>query len=535
MGRRGIVTCAVLFACVCAPADAQLVYSGDDRLYEINADGSARQPFTTPTAPRAVDSEPAWSPDGTQLAVVHARGDSDDLGSATRIDLLAADGSTRRRLTRLERRESVTSPAWSPDGSRLAFVRYTQRSGRLRSAIVVHELAGGKRVLVSQRLDRRLTSVALPEWSPDGQSVLYSAFRLGRSFNFRSSIQAIAVDGGSAALIARNAHSPAFSPDGSRIAFISIADRNGRTCGSDECFYNGELYVMRADGGDPRRLTRSEGDDEAPDWSADGGRIAFNSNRNYPNGTGHEIYSIEPDGTCLTWLTNGTANSVEPTWRPTAGAGDSSSCGATPRPPLVATDLAPAQAFGGAPPLWLGRTHRGLLLSDVDMRRSEPLFFGYLDCAHYRPRDCPPGIQVLVQSVCARDAHAGFLGTNYEPITRRRGALVADYGTEGGLTAYAGGLEVHIVSESFRKGLVPADFRALRPFPRETTVDRFRPPAIPASLANQVRRVARVHRRLGSIAATADRVGISRMIVRRRLRNAAALRQFGHRVRTTDC
>jgi Tol biopolymer transport system component len=535
MGRRSIVTCALLFACICAPANAQLVYSADGQLYEIGADGSDRGFFTAATSPRASDSEPEWSPDGTQLAVVHQRNVSDDF-DRSRIDLLSADGSSRRRMTRFERGTFVASPGWSRDGSRVVFVRFTQHRDRYRSAIVIRDLADEEeRTLVRQRLGRRLTSVALPEWSPDGESVLYSAFRLDRSFHFRSSIYTVPAEGGSAQLLARDAYFPAFSPDGSRIAFISIRDRNGETCGSDECSYNGELYVMDADGGNAVRLTRSEGDDLAPDWSPDGSRIAFNSNRNYPSGFAHEIYSIEPDGDCLTWLTNGTANSSTPAWRPSAVATDPGGCRDTPRPALVETDLSPARAFDGPRPLWLGLTYRGLLLSEVTDARQEPLYFGYYDCDRFRPRDCLPPMQVLVHSVCSQRPRGPFLSEYGQLAERRRRALVVDFGGDGGIEALTGGLMVHVLSEAFRAAPARTAFRALRPFPSETNVPQLAPPVIRADLAREIRRVERLHRRLGSVAETADRLGLSRRAVRTRLGYAQAFRRFGHRVGTTRC
>ena len=249
---------------------------------------------------------------------------------------------------------------------------------------------GAERTVVKQRLGRRFTSVAEPAWSPAGNSLVYTLSRLDRRAYFRPSLRVAALDGTSARLLAREAQSAAFSPDGSRIAFISVRDRNGKSCGSDECSYNGELYVMDATGRNPRRLTRNRGADGAPDWSSDGTRIAFDSDRNFPDGGGNELYSIEPDGDCLTWLTNGTADSGDPTWHPAPGATEPAGCGATPRPPLVEVDLGPATGFDTGRPLWLGKRYRGLLLSDVDSGPHE-LFFGYLDCGRYRARECPSG------------------------------------------------------------------------------------------------------------------------------------------------
>jgi Tol biopolymer transport system component len=534
MGRRSIVTCAALFACVCAPAEAQLVYSADGRLYEIDADGSDRSLLTTPTSHRASDAEADWSPDGQQLAVVYERNAADDF-YRSRIDLLSADGSSRERVTELQRGVFVSSPRWSPDGDRLAFTRFTRRGDRYTSAIVVRDLSGDELTVVKQRLNRRLNNVGSPEWAPDGTTVLYSAFRLDRRAYFRSSIHIASLSGGPTRLLEREAHSPAFSADGSQIAFVSIADRNGEICGSDECFYSGELYVMDADGSNVQRLTRSKGDEMAPDWSADGGRIAFNSDRNFPDGFAHEIYSIAPDGTCLTWLTNGTASSVEPAWRPGGAATDPGGCGATPRKPLIEVDLGQAREFGSPRPLWLGLTHRGLLLSDVTHGRSEPLFFDYADCARYRPQDCPPGIEVMNQSVCSKDGSVRFLGDSGEQVNRRRRALVASFGAQGGITALTGALELNLFADPGGAAAVRAAFRALRPFPGEAKVERLPSPSIPAKLARQIRRVTRVYGRLGSVAATAEQLDLSRRTVRMRLDNRRALDDFGHRVRTVRC
>jgi Tol biopolymer transport system component len=518
-----MVVCAALFACLCTPAQAQIVYSADGRLYEIDADGSNRSLFTTPTSLQASDSESAWSPDGTQLVVVH-EGDPDDLITRSRIDLLSDDGATRHRLTQVDGMR-VSSPTWSPDGDQLAFARATESGhDHFMTSIVVTDLNGNERTLVRQPLDRRLSSVGTPEWSPDGTAILYGAFRLGRDSYFKSSISSAPLDGGPTERVIGDAHSPVFSPDGSRMTFISIADHNGFTCGSDECSYSGELYVMDADGGNIRRLTHSKGEDIAPAWAPDGSRIAFNSNRNFPRGFRHEIYSIEPDGDCLTWLTNGTADSVTPTWRPTTADTDPGRCGETRRPPLFETNVAPLRGFAAATPLWLGRTYRGLLLSEVD--HGAGLFLGYYDCARYRPSDCPPGIQLSLTSICARFTQVHHLRG---PADRRRRALVQPFHPFD-LRVLTGGLDIQIFTSPSLRVL-----RGLRPFPREAPVDKLRPPTIPAWLARQVQRAVRLRERLGSIAAVSKRMGFSRRIIRERLATAKTLDNFGHRVRTKRC
>lgn len=88
--------------------------------------------------------------------------------------------------------------------------------------------------------------------------------------------------GGGERLLIEDAAEARWSPDGSRIAFTSYRDRNGRTC-FQECSRNGEISVADADGTDLRRLTTNEADDHSPTWSPDGRRITFVSDRSTPS------------------------------------------------------------------------------------------------------------------------------------------------------------------------------------------------------------------------------------------------------------
>src|SRR3954451_971188 len=120
--------------------------------------------------------------------------------------------------------------------------------------------------------------------------------------------------GGRGRVLVRDAGSLAWSPDGRRIAYSGTRDHNGERCGSDECSWAAELYVAAADGSGATRLTRGEGDELAPVWAPDGSRIVFASDQNVPDGNSYEVYSIAPDGSCFTWLTNGTRASALPSW-----------------------------------------------------------------------------------------------------------------------------------------------------------------------------------------------------------------------------
>lgn len=94
--------------------------------------------------------------------------------------------------------------------------------------------------------------------------------------------------------------SPDWSPDGRRIAFTS--DRNG----------NRDIYVMDADGSGATRLTDNDAVDHAPDWSPDGQRIAFHSGRD----ENWDIYVMNPDGSDIARLTDNDAEDGSPAWSP---------------------------------------------------------------------------------------------------------------------------------------------------------------------------------------------------------------------------
>ncbi len=119
-----------------------------------------------------------------------------------------------------------------------------------------------------------LTSVSEPRISPDSRCVAYVVNRIDREENgYRAAIWVGPLDGSEEVRQftsgERRDGSPRWSPDGRWLAFVSNRD------GEDEKKEHGELYVLPADGGEPRRLTKGEEDVEWITWSPDSQRIAF--------------------------------------------------------------------------------------------------------------------------------------------------------------------------------------------------------------------------------------------------------------------
>src|SRR5436309_1360635 len=99
----------------------------------------------------------------------------------------------------------------------------------------------------------------------------------------------------------RGDYRPAWSPDGSKIAFMSSLG-----------YLNGAVYVMNADGSGVTRLTNDPADADIPQWSPDGSRIAFFA----WDGSNSGIYVMNADGSGLRNLTNKAAYEVPPHWSP---------------------------------------------------------------------------------------------------------------------------------------------------------------------------------------------------------------------------
>ena len=169
------------------------------------------------------------------------------------IYVMDADGNNQIRLT--NHPEEDSSPSWSPDGARIAFV--SNRNGGNRQIYVMDSNGKNVKLLTNGSLGTN------PAWSPDGQTIAYNWEVEGHS-----AIILIAPDGSNRRILVGDIpvldSAPAWSPDSQRIAFVSW--REGWT---------GDIGVMDADGRNPKRLTHTPNNERYPAWSPDGSKIAF--------------------------------------------------------------------------------------------------------------------------------------------------------------------------------------------------------------------------------------------------------------------
>jgi Tol biopolymer transport system component len=236
-------------------------------VWTMNPDGSSPTRLTDdksrserlPSFSPVYDSSPVWSPDGTKIAFISNR---DYLFS---LYVMNADGTNAQRLTdRLE----PGQPAWSPNGGKIAFsagISFTVGMGKGFSDIYVVNMDGTG--LTQLTRDSGINST--PTWLPDGKQIAFTSDR-GSDNGFK--IWVMNADGSNQREIPNSAISntsqPAWSPDGTKIVFI-----RHRVCRSDIEF---AIHIMDADGRNTRLLTNdpnSCGIYSSPRWSPDGTKI----------------------------------------------------------------------------------------------------------------------------------------------------------------------------------------------------------------------------------------------------------------------
>jgi len=213
---------------------------GDNDIYRMTAEGVRKLTDNTWS-----DEYPRWSPDGTKIAF-----SANPLGHYD-IFVMDADGSNLTAV--LDSPADETEPAWLPGGTALAFTRgdalwkIELRTKSIRQVFPDFSRAHG-----------------LIDFSPDGKQATFTGKRFAGWDVFLGDVS----EGRCAALTSGGKSCrPRFSKNGTKIAFVS-AKADGK----------GDIWVMKADGGEKTRLTsRDDTYDYYPSWSGDGARIVFSS------------------------------------------------------------------------------------------------------------------------------------------------------------------------------------------------------------------------------------------------------------------
>ncbi len=299
-------------------------------IWVVNSDGTGLTALTKLTAGIGQDL-PSWSPDDSKIIFTSNRAldgtDARISTTAPNIWVMNADGTGAKPLTKLTQ-SFLVDDVFSPDGSKIAYLSSraldgsdTANTAGVQNLWVMNaDGTGSTPVTKLTGAGAQTTSFA---WSPDGTQFITLANRAvdggtGPDADNTENLWVVAADGSSATLVTPQGQTTAlgsaiirgvaWSPDGSKIVFISAIPLNGEAAPNSAQ----NLWIMNPDGSGAFHLTPFDGNSvqvQFPAWSPDGSKIFFSSDgavggTNAPNTNNTaNIWVVNADGSGLTSLT----------------------------------------------------------------------------------------------------------------------------------------------------------------------------------------------------------------------------------------